>query len=398
MAVFAVVPIAATHAAIGLAIRHHTSFGRSGRVLRRTIGIVAALVPIVDELPDVAGHVVQSVAVRAVGALPGLLGTGPSEVGFFLQFSVEKSHRGGPGQWTGAERVLRLRPIGLGGIRVITPGEIEIWILFAAARGVFPLGFGRQPVAAFLKIAGPGMRVVTKWQFLAGAEPVAIERRAFPADAHDGMVVLAVQHREALAVAADAAVGRHHAGFAEQVATAREEHAAIADFDGAGAERGIEKRTVLGGGHRIDADFEAIKAHLVDRCFVAAVLRIDKPVVVAHLEFSGGNRSEDRIGHRCFGGDQEGGASDDAQGEGAGCGFHDVVRSGCSCGVRLAGVRGGFGFDPAGWFVARLVMEEIRRQRRGGGEVKRDARRAAGTARQAVEEHPVDLARGRVEP
>ena len=43
-------------------------------------------------------------------------------------------------------------------------------------------------------------------------------------------------------------------------------------------------------------------------------------------------------------------------------------------------------------------MEEIRRQRRGGGEFKRDARRAAGTARQAVEEHPVDLARGRVEP
>ena len=129
VAVFAVIPIAAAHAAVGLAVGHRAALRRPGRIVRRTIGVVVAPIPIVDELPDVAGHVVQAVSVRAIGGLEGFLGARPAEVGLALQFAVEKSNRRGPRLRAGAERIVGFRPVGLGGIGVIAPREIAIGFL-----------------------------------------------------------------------------------------------------------------------------------------------------------------------------------------------------------------------------------------------------------------------------
>lgn len=117
-------------------------------VAGRTVFIVVADIPIVDELPDIAGHVVKAVAVGAVATLPGVLGAGPGEVLFAMELAIEKAHRRGPWQRARAERILRFGPVGFACIRVIAPGEILIETVFAAAGGVFPFGLGGQAVAA----------------------------------------------------------------------------------------------------------------------------------------------------------------------------------------------------------------------------------------------------------
>ena len=149
----------------------------------------------------------QAVAIGAIGSLPGLLRTGPGKVRLLLKLAIEKSDRRGPWQWPGAERVLGLRPIGLGGICIIPPREIEIGTLFAAARRVFPFSLRGKTVSAFLKITVPRFQIITEWQFLLGTEPIAVISSSLPPDADHRMIPLTIQHLETIPIPTDPAVG-----------------------------------------------------------------------------------------------------------------------------------------------------------------------------------------------
>src|SRR5512137_645429 len=108
--VLAIVPVAPAHAAIRLAVGHQAATLRTRRILRRAVRVVVAGVPVVDELPDVASHVIETVAVDAVSRLVRLLAPRPAEVRLAMRLAVEKPHRRRPRLRAGTVWVLRLRP------------------------------------------------------------------------------------------------------------------------------------------------------------------------------------------------------------------------------------------------------------------------------------------------
>ena len=63
VAVLAVIPVAAAHAPVGLAVRHQAAARGAWRVVGRAVGVVIAPIPVVDELPDVPGHVIKAVTI-----------------------------------------------------------------------------------------------------------------------------------------------------------------------------------------------------------------------------------------------------------------------------------------------------------------------------------------------
>lgn len=132
----AVEPVASPQDMIGLSIRHRAGLrdGRSRRIRGWTYAVIIPAVPVVAPLPDVAGHIVETIAIGAAGCLVGILTARPTEVGFALQLAAIEIHRRCPWQWSGLKWVSRVGQIGLGSIDIIAI-RVDIVRLFLISSG-----------------------------------------------------------------------------------------------------------------------------------------------------------------------------------------------------------------------------------------------------------------------
>ena len=105
VAVLAVIPVAAAHAPVGLAVRHQAAARGAGRVVGRAVCVVIAPIPVVDELPDIPGHVITAVTICPICGLKRLLRARPSKVRLAMQLPVEETDRRGPRLRTRPKRI-----------------------------------------------------------------------------------------------------------------------------------------------------------------------------------------------------------------------------------------------------------------------------------------------------
>ena len=112
------------------------------------------------------------------------------------------------------------------------------------------------------------------------------------------MVVAVGEHREAGAVPLDPAVddakqgGFPFPGFAIDGGTAHGINQAVAHFDEALRQSGVEVSAVLAVGYIIGAHGKRVDRHGVQRQFIAGMIRIGEVEVIAHDEGTGRNRLE----------------------------------------------------------------------------------------------------------
>ena len=299
----AVEPAPAAHIPVGQAVRHGAAAIRSGRIPIRADAVVVRVVPVVHPLPHVSRHVVDAPGIGATGSLHARLRARPPQLHLGVELPVVEPHGRRPRIRSGLEgivrvrsliRVLRIRPVGLGIVLVVAPGEVEIRSVLAPARGVLPLRFGRQPVARFREIHFPGSQVVTRRQPLLLAQPVRIRRSAAPADTHR-MVRPIVHKAEFRTVPRDAAVVHHRVRLHVEIRAALAIDQPVAHLDGPLRICRIQELDVLAVGDVVRADVHRIDPHHVQRTLIARMLGVHEVVVVPHLEFAGREQRDLRI-------------------------------------------------------------------------------------------------------
>lgn len=184
----------------------------AGRAARIGVGadrVIVRRVPVVAVLEDVAGHVVEAIAVcREVFRRVGV-GVGARREG-----------------WMRAARGTGVVAEGSGGV-VVDPGVLdgigvgpgEPVSGGAAPSCLLPFRLRGQPVPG-APVAGPGGNIVRQWAAFHRAPPVRVRSGPIPGNVHDRMILLSADHTERAAVPGDPALRCRGARAAVRIARA----------------------------------------------------------------------------------------------------------------------------------------------------------------------------------
>ena len=340
---------------------HDVAAGRARRierdVVRDAVLVVVAGVPVVDPLPDIARHVGQAKGVGTVARLVGGVGCGPVEVGLAAQRAVIKPDGCGVRKVSVLPGIAGTLPVreSTVGIGVVAPGELVVGVGLAAARGVFPFGFGRQAVAVLRQITGAAGEVVARRVAVTRTQPIGEGRGAKPAHTSDRVLLPPGAHGERVAGVADGGQRDRRGGVEKDVAAAKGVDDAGAHLDQSTFEGRVQVAGVFAvgdqrGGHVERRDRDAMQRDLVTR-----MIRVHKAEVVAHHVAAARNADE----HRREGGHGRRGSR------------HSDADRRCST-AELAVVD-----DQAGHISPRNIRCEAGLGRRAGGQSGHAARRYA---------------------